>query len=254
MMDRIFALVRKEALEFVRTWRGPSFLIVWLFFAVMSPLLALITPQLVGSMMDSQSGVTIVLPDPTYLDAYAQWLKNLSQIGIALVAFASAGLIPGERSIGADVFVLAKPVSRGAYVISKYVVQAVMVSVITLVATTLVLGLTYALFGEAPAGDLYAGIIAWLIGALLAMSIAVTFSTVMPTLAAGLVTLVFVGVLSASALWEFAAEYTPAGLYSASSALISGTDTPVAMCMLTGVVSIVALLAVAGRLLSAREL
>ena len=67
----------KEFREITRTWRMWVLPLVMVSFAVMSPIIAAMTPQLIESVA---SEITIDLPDPTTTDAYLQFSKNNTQI------------------------------------------------------------------------------------------------------------------------------------------------------------------------------
>lgn len=244
----------KEATEIRRTWRLWTIGGVLLFFAVMSPLAALATPALVSSLTAGAPGMVIKFPDPTFLDSYAQWVKNLSQIGTLLVVFASVGLIANERTSGTAVLVVTKPVSRGSFVVAKYVAQAALVTLATVLGTAVVLAGTQLAFGQAPAAPLVAATGAWLAGALVAIAVAEALSAVLPTLAAGIVALVSWGVAGVFALWEPAVRYTPVGLLVAPGELLAGKAYSLAMPLATAALAIAVMVAVAAWLFSQREL
>lgn len=244
----------KELLEIRRTWRGPTILGTLLFFAVMSPLAALATPALVESVTSSQPGVVIQIPDPTYVDSYLQWIKNLSQIGMLLVVFASGGLIANERVGGTAVLVVTKPVSRMAFVVAKYVSQAALVALATALGALVTYVGTLLAFGEAPAGRLFGSSAAWLAGALVAIAVVEALSAVLPTLAAGIGGLVLWGLGGVAAIWEPAVRFTPVGLLTAPGRILSGDDPSVLWPTLTALAAVAALVALAGVLFSRREL
>jgi ABC-2 type transport system permease protein len=67
--------------EFLEQWRNYKIIILFavlLLFGMMSPLLAKLTPELF-SQIDMQ-GINIVIPKPTFLDAYTQFFKNMTQM------------------------------------------------------------------------------------------------------------------------------------------------------------------------------
>lgn len=253
-MSPFLRLLAKEFTEIRRTWRLPTFGGVLLFFAVMSPIAALATPALVSSLTAGQPGLVIKVPDPTYLDSYAQWVKNLSQMGLMLVLFGSAGLIANERQSGTAILVATKPVSRQAFAVAKYVAQAALVAACTLLGTAVTLVGTHIAFGEAPASRLLAASGAWLVAALVAVAFVEALSAVMPTLAAGIVGLVTWGLCGAVSLWEPAARFSPIGLLGAPATLLAGDKVELLWPLLTAAVLVVALVALAGALFARREL
>ena len=103
--------LRKELTEIWRTWRLwvlPGMLV---FFGITSPIIAAVTPALVRSMTASQRGVTVQMPPPTALDAYAQFIKNLDQFVLIAVVITGAAVISGERGAGTAILMLTKPVT-----------------------------------------------------------------------------------------------------------------------------------------------
>ena len=79
-MSGFIPLLAKEFLEIRRTWRLWVVPGILAFFAVTGPIMALLTPRLLASMAAQQPGVVITVPDPTAVDAYAQFVKGLMQM------------------------------------------------------------------------------------------------------------------------------------------------------------------------------
>jgi ABC-2 type transport system permease protein len=248
------ALLRKEFQEVVRTWRLPTVMGVLAFFAVMSPLAALATPALLASVTTAQPGLVIKLPDPTYADSYAQWIKNLSQIGVILVVFSSAGLLSGERASGTAALVLSKPVPRTTFVVAKFAVQSLLVVASTSLATAITQCGTFIAFGEAPFTSLWYATGAWLAGAVLAVALATACSAALPTLAAGVIALGVFALGGLGTLWEPATKYTPLGLFGAPGALLAGDTPNLAAPLLTTVLVAAALIVASGAVVAKREL
>src|SRR5450759_639652 len=117
-MSGTAVFARKEVREILRTWRIWVLPGILLFFALTGPVLAKFTPEIVGALAGDQlSGFKI--PTPTYLDAYTQWIKNLSQIALFALIIMYGSVISSETKSGTAVLVLTKPVSRTAFVIAK---------------------------------------------------------------------------------------------------------------------------------------
>ena len=175
-------------------------------------------------------------------------------MGTMLVIFASAGLIATERANGTAALVVTKPVSRSTFAVAKYVAQAVLVTVATVVATLVVLVGTRIAFGEAPVKPLFYASGAWLALALLAIAIAEALSAFLPTIAAAIVALVGWGLAGIGALWKPALDYSPIGLLGAPAALIAQKSTDLAWPLAVTAVAAVAFVALAAVLFSTREL
>jgi len=253
-MHGIRGFLRKETVEFLRTWR------IWvlggflIFFALSSPLLAKMTPEILASVGTGQPGLVIKIPDPTWRDAYAQWIKNLSQIGTMIVIVVAAGSVASEVTSGTAQLVLAKPVSRAGFVVAKFVALALYVAVLGALGTAVVQAETYAVFGSAPAAELWRSSGLWLAGALLLSAVAVLASTAMPTLAAVGVSMLAFLLLPVAAIWPDAASYSPAGLIGMPARVVTGAQVDMGWPLATSVAVAIVVLTAACGVFSRREL
>ena len=232
------AFFRKEIREFFRTWRIWVFPGLMLFFALTSPIIALLTPTLVASMAQTQPGVEIRFPDPTALDAYRMFLKNLDQLGVLALIIISAGAVASERRSGTAVLVLTKPLERSGFIVAKIVVQQLMLIIITTLGAILCALLTRALFpGPQPAG-FFNAVALWLLFALMLIGAMTWFSVMLPTQGAAGVGLLFLFGLLLAGLWGPLTRYTFIGLSSAGAKLLAGGDPALVGPVLTGVLGL----------------
>jgi ABC-2 type transport system permease protein len=113
-------LLRKEISE---QWRARRLLVLgatFLFFGLLGPITAKLTPELIKLASASAPGLVIELPPPTVADAVAQYIKNLSQILPLVVLLVTMGSVVGEKERGTLPMLLAKPVARGTVLAAKY--------------------------------------------------------------------------------------------------------------------------------------
>lgn len=248
-------LLAKELLEIRRTWRLWVVPGILAFFAVAGPLLALLTPRLLESLAAQQPGVVIRIPDPTALDAYAQFLKGLSQMVLLALIIGGAGSISGERASGTATLVLTKPVSRASFVLVKLVAELALLVVSTIVATGVTLLVTRLLFPPAGATPLFASVALWLVQAGLVVSAMTFFSASFRSRgAAAGAGLVFVMILLLLAIWPAAERYSFVGLSAAMSAALRGVATPVALQVVTAFAGMVAFAAAAVLVFQRKEI
>jgi len=236
-MHGFTAFLGKELREILRTWRIWVLPGIVLFFAISDPPLAKITPQLLGSLMtDQQPGVVIQLPDPTYVDAYLQWTKNLSQMVLFAVIIMFGGIVSAETKSGTAALVLTKPLSRSAFVLAKFVSQAALVAVPVIVGALATWGITYAVFGEAPIGPLAEATGAWLVFGLMFVALMELLSAALDSQAgaAGLGFGAYI-LLSLATLWAPTLDYSPAGLVGAPSNLVLGETASLGWPIVTAV-------------------
>lgn len=203
-------LLRFNLLGIRRSWPGLMVIGVFVFLAVLSPITARWTPELLASLAPD---MPITLPDPSWVDSAQQWAKNLNQIGVLLAIVVTAGAIAGEVRDGTAVLVLTKPASRAAYVLAAFIAPALLVAGAAGVGTLLAWGLTAALFPATPLLPFVGVSAVWLVLALMVMAATVWASG----LASGPLPAVGVGiavwlVLTVGGVWDVAYRYTPAGL------------------------------------------
>ncbi len=225
-MNAALVFARKETLEIVRTWRIWVLPAIMLFFAITAPLLARYTPEIIGAVGGDQLGA-ITLPPATYLDAYGQWIKNLSQIFLFALIIIYGGIVSSETSSGTAILVLTKPMSRSAFVAVKMIVQSVFLAVLTVVGTLVTWGLTAAVFGQAPPEPLWSATLIWLALGVFYIALMTLLSVLIPssTGAAGAGIGAFV-LLAIGAIWKPLSDYSPAGLMGQAVAVAAGRPVP----------------------------
>lgn len=227
---------QKELREIRRTWRIWVIPGLLLFFAITSPILAQVTPDLVRSLASEEPGVVIELPDPVANDAIRQWVQSLSQIMLIAVIIASAGLVANERRSGTVALVLTKPLSRASFIMAKAAAQSLLIAVAAIVGATVCGILTRVIFDDVPVRALAGATAIWLVAAFLFIAIMMLVQTVVPAMAgaAGIGIAVYVLATIAS-IWRPAREYTPAGLFGAMDDVVSGDSVSLLWPVLTAV-------------------
>ncbi len=118
-MKQFLILARKDLLEFTRSKKLLIVVVVFLFVAISSPILAKITPLLLKSI-PTTPGLTIKVPEPTFMDAIDQFVKNISQIALIVLVFVVAGSVADEKSRRNLEILLSKPVTRAKFILSKF--------------------------------------------------------------------------------------------------------------------------------------
>lgn len=244
----------KEAREIPRTWRIWVLPGILLFFALTDPVLARFTPQIVGAVAGNQLG-GLKLPTPTYLDAYAQWIKDVSSIGLIALIIIYASIISAETTSGTAVLVLTKPLSRTAFVIAKAAVHTVFLTVLVVLGTMLTWGITQAIFGKAPGSALWSAALVWLIFGVMFIALMTLLSVLIgSTAGAAGAGLGVYALVSIAAIWKPLGTYSPAGLASLPASLAAGKDAAVVWPVLTSLLLSVALVALAAQRLRRSDL
>lgn len=247
----------KEFTEIFRTWRiyvVPGILLV---IAVMSPILAEVTPALVTSALDAEGqGIVIEIPPATTVDAYLQFSNNAMQIALIAVIIATAGAIAQERRSGTAQLVLTKPVSRTAMVLAKVLSNWLLLLASIVVSALVTVGVTVLMFDAELLAEFAAWVGIWYVLASLVVAIVVLFSVVLKSQAgaAGAGIGVYFVMMIVS-LWAPAREYTPAGLIGLGDRILTGKpDVVVLWPVVTGIVAALALVALAAAVFRRQEL
>lgn len=236
----------KEALEIVRTWRIWVLPGIVLLFAITGPLIARFTPEMVGALVGSSLG-GFNLPPPTYSDAYLQWTKNLSQIVLIALIIVYGSLVSGEVRSGTAVLVLTKPLSRNAMIAVKAIVHSLFVSAVVIVGALVTWGLTFAIFGQAPADPLFSATAAFLVLAVLFVCLMTLLSVVVSSAAgAAGAGLGAYAVLAIAAIWKPLGEYSPAALTAQPASLAGGHDVTATWPVISALVLAIACVVLAG--------
>jgi ABC-2 type transport system permease protein len=219
-MSGFTTLLRKDMTEQWRTFRFPALVLVFFLIGLASPLLAKYTPELVELLAGD---VEITFPVPTSVQSIEQIVGNLAQVGPIAAIFLAMSVIATEKRRGTAALILTKPVSRGAFVTSKFV--AMMITLGTGIVVGCVGGYAYtAMLFEALPVDGYI-VFTFLILLSVTVYAAVTFlsSTLLesPLAAAGVGFAVFIVTLAVAALPGIG-DYMPVGLYRPAQQIALG--------------------------------
>lgn len=225
-MNAALVFARKEAVEIVRTWRIWVLPAIILFFAITAPLLARFTPEIVGAVAGNQLG-GVTLPPGTALDAYGQWIKNLSQITLFALIIIYGGIVSSATSSGTAILVLTKPMSRAGFVAVKAAIHSTFVVVLAVLGALVTWGLTAVVFGTAPAGEIWSSTLVWIALGVFYLALMTFFSVLVPSAAgaAGAGVGAFV-VLTIGGIWKPLSDHSPAGLPAQAAALAAGQKVP----------------------------
>lgn len=223
-MKAFLAFTQKEFIEQIRTYKTFILLVVFIFFGMSSPLLAKMMPKIFESM--NIEGMQIVIPTPTFLDAYGQFFKNLTQMGMIVVLLVFSASLPQEIMKGTLVNMLSKGLPRSTVILSKYTAALLLWTVSFSLASAVNYGYTVYLFGQQSINTLlFSHFCLWLFGAfVLAVILAAG------TLASGnygglLVTALILGALLAINMFPKITAYNPISLAANNLALLSGAVT-----------------------------
>ena len=141
-----FSALKKELLQQWRTKRLIVVLGVFVLFGLTSPLIANFTPQLLSSIEGAEQFAELI-PEPTAADGVGQYIKNLTQFGFILAILLGMDAVAGEKEKGTTAMILSKPMSRWAFILSKFSAQTIVYTLGFVIATLGAYYYTIVLFG-----------------------------------------------------------------------------------------------------------
>jgi ABC-2 type transport system permease protein len=236
-------LLEKEVIELWRTYRLVVFCALFLVLGILSVVLTRYLPEL--NRLFSPPDAELGLEETGVADVVDFLVRNLVQFGGLAAILLAMGSVASERERGTTALVLARPVSRGAYLLAKFVAIGMTVGLATILAVVGAWLYTGMLFGLQPVlAWAQLGMLVWL-AVMVPASVTFLGSTVVRSAAGaaaiGLGTVVVLALLSAaptpapwqptqlvavaraSALESFEPELVPALTISVAAAVVAGS-------------------------------
>ena len=122
-MRSLFAFVKKEWIEQMRSGRLMILGILFTLFGIMNPAIAKLTPWMLETLSDSlaESGMSVTA---VTVDALASWTQFFKNIPMALIAFVllESNIFSGEYESGTLILTLTKGLQRYKVLLAKTVV------------------------------------------------------------------------------------------------------------------------------------
>lgn len=219
---RALSFYKKEILEIIKTPKLFILPAVFLFFGLTSPLTARYINEIVKAL---GGGMEIKLPDPTYIDSYMQFFKNMNSICIIVLILVLMGSVVDEKVKGSAILVLTKGVSRTQFILSKFSANVILFTFAYVLSAVSFVYYTYVLFPDWDTTHLFLSLAMFWIYGLLIISITLLASTVSKSHALAAV-LGFIGyaVISASTVIPFLKKYSPQALNDIAMQVLTGSN------------------------------
>lgn len=223
-MRSFVAFMKKECIEMIRTYKVLIMGAVFLLFGIMNPLTAKILPELMGSLLPE--GITITIAEPTAMDSWMQFFKNIPQIGLIVMVVVFSGMMANEFAKGTLVNLLTKGLSRTTVILAKFVVSFLLWTASYVLAFGVTYGYTVFFWQDKPSHLIFSVFCLWLFGDLL-LAITLLGGVLFRSHYGGL--LFTGGVVVAMFLLNLVPklqEYNPLLLASSNMALLASEKTP----------------------------
>lgn len=244
-MRAFLAFTQKEFYEVIRTYKLFILGAVFLLLGMMSPFAAKFTPEILKTVMPE--GMNLTLPEPSAVDSWAQFFKNVTQIGMIVLVIVFSGIMANELSKGTLINILTKGLSRSTVILSKFIT----VVLLWTAGYVLCFGVTYAYTvyfwgGDTVSNLLFSIFCLWLFGVML-LSCLILGGVLFKTTYGGLLlTGGFVSVLFLMDISPDIQKYNPTALASKNVALltkdmvVSDFTSPVVITLVITVLFLVA--------------
>ena len=170
------AFIKKECMELTRTGKLLLLSIIFIFFGILSPAMAKLTPWLYEMFSETfaDQGLIVGEVKVNALTSWTQYFKNYSMILIAFILICSAAFT-NEYQKGTLVQVVTKGLSRRKIYFSKLFIGYAVWTVMFSLYTGITLGYTLYFWGNEGVSDLFFAVIfLWIFG-LLIMSLNTMF-------------------------------------------------------------------------------
>ncbi|MFC6464878.1 ABC transporter permease [Marinilactibacillus sp. GCM10026970] len=221
-MRDIVIFTKKEWLEAWRTKKLLLILTVFVFFGVLSPLIAILTPEILKSSLGES--LQISLPEPTSLDSWVQFYKNLTQIGIYLLAIFFSNSVNGEVKRGSLVNLVTKGLNRSAVITSKFLMISILAIGSIVLSFLVTAAYTSVYFTDSISQHTVLGLIPFLIFLLFFSAVVILGSTLFQSSFISLLfTLSITALMYLINIFESARPYNPLTLIVENVAIIQGT-------------------------------
>lgn len=223
-MKGFAAFTKKELLEQLRTYKWLIVICVFFIFGMISPLLAKLMPEIFKGM--KVEGMEMIIPEPTIMDAYGQFFKNLTQMGMLVLLLVFGGILSNELMKGTLVNILAKGLPRHTIILSKYVAAVVLWTIGYLLSAVTAFGYTTYLFKNETVENLvFSFFCLWLFGCFVIALILLSSSITSGNFGGLILSVVALGVMIMINALPIVVKYNPVTLASKNVALLNGTQT-----------------------------
>jgi ABC-2 type transport system permease protein len=224
-MKGFIAFTKKEYTEQLRTYRWLILPCVFFLFGMMSPLLAKLMPEIISGM--EVEGFTITMPEPTVMDAYSQFFKNINQMGVIIILLIFGGVISNELAKGTLINILAKGLPRYTVILSKYTAALSLWTVSLCLGALTNYGYTLYLFDESKVKNLFFSLFCiWMFGLFLLSLIFLSSALIGGSFGGLILTAIILGGLMLVNIFPNMKTYNPMYLSSYNLELLTGSLTP----------------------------
>jgi ABC-2 type transport system permease protein len=222
-MNGYRTLTKKELRESLKTGRLLIACVVFVLAGSGGVILTHYLPDLVRGQ--ASSGVQIIMPRQTVVDAVDSYVKNVAQIPMLAVILLAMGAVAEERAHGVGAMILSRPVSRAAYLLAKLTGHGLTLLAALAIGAAAAFYYIALLFAGASLGPyllINVGLAAMVLDVL---AITLLGSTLLPSgvAAGGLAFVLYLLISLLPGLWSPLGDSLPSSITGHAHALLAGT-------------------------------
>ncbi|OPJ64635.1 ABC transporter permease [Clostridium oryzae] len=221
-MKSYLAFTKKEFTEYIRTYKALILISVFFVFGIISPVAAKMMPKLMSGV--PIEGITITIPNPTSIDAYSQFFKNMTQMGLIVMLLIFSGTLSQELSRGTLINMLSKGLRRRTVILSKFTASFTLWTVSYAVSAITCYGYTIYLFKNSNISNLFFSLFClWLFGCFTLSVIFISSTLTYGNFGGLILTAVILGVMLILNVFPKLEKFNPITLASDNLGLLKGT-------------------------------
>lgn len=224
-MKGYLAFFYKEVMESVRSYKLFIILAIFIMFGIMSPMMAKLLPEIMKSLIDDKAALEALnLGEPTQLDSYMQFFKNITQLGLIAVVLLFSNSLSNEISKKTLLPLFTRGLSKTSMMLAKLSVITLLWTIAYAVGFIITYLYTIMLFPNIEIYNLFISVFCvWLFGlvllSVLMLGSTLTASSYAPLLFVG----IFVAVLMFINILPDAIYYNPIVLIGDNVAMLAKT-------------------------------
>lgn len=219
-MTGLTLMLKKEWMENSRSHKALALLIISIIFGILGPLTALLMPDIMAGILPKKLQETI--PNPTYLDSYIQYFKNINQLGLILLVFLFSGSLTQEFARGTLINLITKGLSKKAIILAKYLMMSLIWTISYLLGSLTQYAYTLYYFNNHGQHKLIVYGTSWLFGLLL-LSLILLYSVIFRKTAGLLIAcLMTIVAFFISGFFKITKDWNPVLLIQKQSQILSG--------------------------------
>ena len=178
-MRTLFAFMKKEWLEQIRSGKFVILGIIFILFGVMNPAIAKLTPWMMEMFADSlaESGMIVTEVEVDAMTSWVQFFKNIP-MGLIIFVLMESSIFTKEYQSGTLILALTKGLKRRNVVLAKTTILFILWSVYYWLCYGITYGYNAYFWENDVAKNLSFSVVCWWVFGLLVMAFLVLFSTI----------------------------------------------------------------------------